>query len=250
MASISLDNAWKETSAFVKREGALLFPVALLLIAIPFALMFQLVPEELRRGMVMPSEHQVAASLSAGTLLGVLLAMVIAIIGGLTLYALALRPGISVAEALQLAVRRLPVTLGISLLLGAALVLPLALVMSVAPMLVPVVMITLALIWSVRFVMLNAVIVDRQAGLIDTVRHSWTLSKGNFWRIFAFVLIMLVLTMLAQVVAQMLLGVIGYVIAGEAGGHAASDLGTALVTGVAQIYSTVMIARIYRQLSA
>src|SRR3546814_2324294 len=52
-------------------------------------------------------------------LLGMGVVILMAMLGALALYALALRPGISVAEAIQLAFRRLPVLIGSALLLVA-----------------------------------------------------------------------------------------------------------------------------------
>lgn len=250
MASVSIGKAWTETNAFVKREANLLFPVALLFVAIPAALLFQLVPPELRQRMITGGADAAAVSISAGVTFGIVLAMAIALIGGLALYALALRPGISVAEALQLALRRFPVLAGASLAVGFAVALPLLLLSAASPAFGAVAMLVAMSFVTVRLLPLNAVAADRRVGIFETLRTCWALTRGQFWRLAGFALIMVSVTMLGQVVAQMLLGLVGYLIGGISAGRAGADMGTAVVVGVAQIYTSVMIARIYRQMEA
>jgi hypothetical protein len=65
----------------------------------------------------------------------------------------------------------------------------------------------------------------------------------------AYLLISAVVMTLAQVVAEMLFGLVGFAIGGASGGQAAADTGLALMFGVAQVYFAVMAVRIYRQIS-
>ncbi|HKX35088.1 MAG TPA: hypothetical protein VJM79_00270, partial [Rhizorhapis sp.] len=111
MAQLSIGAAWEETLAFVKREGTLLFPVALVFLALPAVVLQLLAPKELRTaGMV--EEASNAPQLPPGFLLAMLVVLLVSMLGILAINALALRPGISVAEALQLAIRRMPVLIG------------------------------------------------------------------------------------------------------------------------------------------
>ncbi|MEO8723254.1 MAG: hypothetical protein ABI395_06985 [Sphingobium sp.] len=252
MASVSIGRAWEETSAFVKREGGLLFPVALLLISIPFALLFQMIPLPVRQAIMARGEGaaNVPVMIPASLVLGAVMAGAIAVIGTLTLYALALRPGISVAEALQLALRRFAVLTGASALIFAGLLVPVIAVSALPPPLGQLGLLAVLLFLSVRFMASNAVIVDRGLGVFATIRECWQLTRGHFWRLSAYLLIGAALTTLAQVVAQMLFGLVGYAIGGASAGQAAADTGLSLVFGVAQVYFAVMISRIYQQLSA
>lgn len=249
MASVSIGRAWTETSAFVKREAGLLFPVALLFVSIPFALMYQLIPADVRQAMTMPRTDVAALpAVSGGALLGMMLAMLVALTGGLALSALALRPGISVGEALQRAARRLPVLLGVGLCVGIVFLIPLTVIAFASPVAGRLAAVFGALFLSVRLLTLNAVIVDRDLGIVASLKSAWASSGGNFMRLAGFVFILGGITIFAQVVAQMLFGLAGFLIGGREAGTAGADLGTALVLGIAQIYSSTMVARIYRQL--
>lgn len=246
MASISIDRAWSETSAFIKREGALLFPVAMLFVAIPIALIFQILPAELRQQILMPVPNAPMPKIPAYIPLCTMLAAAIILVGDLALYALALRPGISVKEALQRAVRRIPIMVVAG---GIVFVFPAMILRTVPSMPLQTVCLIASLFLWVRMTMLYAVIIDQNLGITDSIRRSWTLGKHGLLRLFGFWLAIFSLTILAGVVAQMLFGLVGYLVGGASAGYAAADLGTAAVMGAAQVYQTVMIARIYRQVS-
>lgn len=248
MVSVSVGRAWTEASAFVKREAGLLFPVALLFVSIPFALITQLIPADIRQALTMPRTDMAMPEVSGGAILGVMLAMVIALMGGLALYALALRPGISVGEALQRAVRRFPVLLGVGLCVAVAFLVPLTFVALASPVLARTMAIFGGFFLSVRLLTLNAVIVDRNLGIIASLKTAWASTAGNFMRLLGFVFVLGGVTVFAEVVAQMLFGLAGFLIGGREAGTAGADIGTSFVLGVAQIYSSAMVARMYRQL--
>lgn len=246
MASISIDRAWTETNAFVKREGALLFPVAMLFVAIPIALIFQILPAELRQQILMPVPNAPLPKMPAYIPLCIMLAAAIILVGNLALYALAVRPGISVKEALQRAVRRIPIMVGAGAIVFA---LPAMILRTVPSMPLQTLCLVASLFLWVRMTMLYAVIIDQNSGIIDSIRRSWTLGRHGLLRLFGFWLAIFSLSVFAGMVAQMLFGLVGYLIGGASAGYAAADLGTAAVMGVAQVYQTVMIARMYRQIS-
>ena len=107
---MSIGKAWEEA-----RESSLLFPVALLFVALPGLILQEMTPPELAKWNLAESTMpQVPGSFW----LAMLLAVIIIWFGSLTLFALALRPGISVGEALRLSFARLPVLLGVALVVA------------------------------------------------------------------------------------------------------------------------------------
>ena len=100
MKRLSLGAIWLETTPFIKREAGLLLPVALLFLAIPVALIFYAIPPELRHMQLDPTAPRPA--IPAGAFFAILLCLLAVMSGTLSLYALALKPGISgVIEALR-----------------------------------------------------------------------------------------------------------------------------------------------------
>ena len=101
MANLSITAAWEESVAFVRREGRLLFPVSFMLIALPVAVTEALTPAS------------AAGQPPAGGAWLVLfpVALLLSAIGNVAITSLALRPGISVGEALRHGAARLPALL-------------------------------------------------------------------------------------------------------------------------------------------
>src|SRR3546814_498069 len=194
MNRLSIGAAWEETLAFVKREGTLLFPVALLFLALPGVVLQLLLPDSMHQTEPM-KEISATSQLPPQFLLGMGVVILMAMLGALALYALALRPGISVAEAIQLAFRRLPVLIGSALLLvagfiGIAIVLSLiggivAGVIGIGPAMSALVLVTvpILLFFSVRLILLNAVVLHEPVNSVEAIRRSWRLSAGLFWKL-------------------------------------------------------------------
>ncbi len=126
MATMSIGKAWQEAVAFVAREATLLFPVALLFVALPGLILQEMTPPELAAWSLAPTASTMPA-VPASYWLGLIVAVLLVWFGSLTLFALALRPGISVGEALRLGFHRLPVLIGTALaVIGALMVVVLA----------------------------------------------------------------------------------------------------------------------------
>lgn len=263
MKPLSIGRAWEETVAFIKREGGLLFPVAFVFLALPIVLFQQLVPPELMATILKAETggaKMVAPALPAGFWLGFALTMIVGLIGALTVYALALRPGISVGEAMKLGLRRLPVLIGAGLIVmagGGVAVIVLALVAGLFSMvggtaavtaLVTVAMFGALGFVGVRLLLLNAVAIDRSVGPLDAVRQSWTLTRGQFWRLAGFIMVVIFLGLIVQTATQSVFGVIGGLVGGPEIAVLAAGLATAALSAVIQVYFMVMTARIYRQL--
>lgn len=259
MAAISIGKAWEETLVFVKREGALLFPVALVFLALPAVLLQLVAPEQLQPVAEM-GKGQGPAQIPPAFLLSMLLVILIGMLGMLAIYALSLRPGISVAEALQLAVRKMPVLMGsMALLLAgfAVLFIVLSVVGAVfipamgttgAASVVLVMAAPLLLFVTVRLLLLYAVLLNEPVGSVEAIRRGWRLTAGQFWKLLAFVMALVMLALIVQLVSRSLFGIAGGLIGGSGLATLLAGLAVAVVNAVIQVYYLVMTSRIYRQL--
>lgn len=264
MKPLSIGRAWEETVPFVKREGALLFPVALLFLALPVVIFQQLVPSEFMASLLKSEANQagiVAPNIPPSFWIGFLVTMIVGLAGGLTLYALALRPGISVGEAMRLGLQRLPVLIGAGALVALGTMLAFVMLSVVAGLLSIVVgkgamalaiavAIPVMMFIAVRLLLLNALAIDRSVGPVAAVRQSWALTRGQFWRLAAFLSVLVVLSVVSQLAVQSVFGVLGGIIGGADVGVLISGLATAALSAVIQVYFMVMSARIYRQLES
>ncbi|MDO7834058.1 hypothetical protein Q4610_03280 [Sphingobium sp. HBC34] len=259
MATMSIGKAWQDSLAFIKREGHLLFPVALLFLSVPLAIVQQMVPAnymQMQPGQTMAS----LPPLPAGASVGILLGAIVMVVGSLSVYALALRPGISVAEAIRLALSRLPMLIGASMIVGLALMVALFAVAMVGGLLAAVIgkaggvqlsvllMTGVLLYIGARLVPLSAVVIDRRSGVIMSVRAALALTKGQVGRMAAFLMISMILIFIVQLAVQSAVGVVATLALGKESGRSISDLAVALTSGVLNVYLLVLTARIYRQL--
>lgn len=248
MKSLSIGAAWQESSLFLKRESGLLVPVALLFIGVPLALLLGSIPPELRH---VPEEAAIGpASVSPLMLILFMVCPLIMAGGTLALYALALKPGISLREALLLGFRRMPVALGAALLIGLAVLVPLVLVKAASAQIGNFITMILLLLLSARLLALNAVVIDRPVGVIAAIRDSWNLSRGWLLRLLSFIIVISIPIMLTQLVGQILFGLAGMAVGGKEGGRQLGDVGAAAALALGQMVMIVMTSRIYRQLAA
>ena len=255
---MSIGKAWEEAVAFVARESSLLFPVALLFVALPGLILQEMTPPELAKWNLAESTMpQVPGSFW----LAMLLAVIIIWFGSLTLFALALRPGISVGEALRLSFARLPVLLGVALVVAgflAGAVIAATLVVTILSLIAKPLGAALGLLLgagvvavtifaSVRLLLLNPVVIDGTEGVMASLRHGWALTKGHFWRLFGFIVALTLLSAIVGGAAQAVFGLVGTLIGGPTGGRLIGSVATDAVSTVVQVYMLVMLARLYRQ---
>ena len=261
MANLSITEVWNETADFVRREARLLFPIAFLLVALPGSVL----------QLFMPQPAAPAELPEAGLwLLFLPLAAVLAMIGTIALNYLALRPGASVGEALQRGGRRFIFLFAASLLvaLAAALALvPLLILVgglaaaagggasatpAAAFALVLVMLVAMLALW-VRLLLMTPVAAVEEGGPIGIIRRSWDLTRGHFWRLFAFAVLVLVAASIAMGVITLLVGIVVALFAGPPDPLTLSAILMALVTALLQALFTMifatLIARIYAQLT-
>lgn len=260
MGRLSIGKAWEETLPFVAREAALLFPVALLFVALPGVILSEMTPPELRVWFDKP-DMNVIPTMPPAFGLAMILTVLLMWFGSLALFALALRPGISVGEALRLSVSRLPVLIATALVVFGAI----AAVVVVA-VLVGVVFsfasvqigamvgvllggfaAGLVFFASIRLVLLNPVVIDDHLGVMDSLRKAWALTQGHFWRLLGFLIIVMLLSTIAGTAAQVVVGLLGSLVGGADGARLAGGIAGAAVSGIVQVYMLVMLSRLYRQ---
>lgn len=261
MAVLSISKAWEDSLAFIRREGSLLFPVALLFLSVPMAIMQLMIPSDYMQ--MAPGQTLASLPPLPGTAkVAMIVAAIVMLIGSLAVYALALRPGISVGEAIRLAIGRMPVLLGASVILGIALVLVLFLaamiggVLSVAlgkvggVALAAMLMGAAMLYISARMLPLSALVIDRRSGVIAALRQTLLMTRGQAGRLAAFIVVTLIVILVVQMAVQSVFGIVGTLLLGQEGGRSISDIAVALAAGAVNVYLMVFTARIYRQLEA
>jgi len=249
--SLSIGTAWTETAAIAKREARRLFPIAFLLLSLPAALLQLIAP------VTAPGRLP-----EGGLWLSFVPVVLIAgLIGALAISRLALCAGEGAGAAFAHALRRFVPLLGALLLVGlpgAMLAMAAVLLTSVAAnpvfsMLAQLVLLILLLFVWIRLMLLTPAAALEPIGPAQLLARSWRLSAGNFWRLFAVLLAVAVLSILALMAA----GAVGGIAVGLAAGQPQPStlvtvlvlLVSALLQGAISGLFTAFIARLYAQLA-
>lgn len=269
MASLSITAAWNETATFVKREAALLFPLAFMLIALPVAVMEAVAPA------ARPGEVPEAGP----WLVMVPVAAVAAIVGNIAISYLALRPGTSVAEALARGLRRLLPMLGAVLVLVLVCLVLFFVVSMVVVLAVPgaiavaaaapgaapdpailratlimlVILVPIILFFAVRLMLMTPAAAAEDIGPLAIIRRSWRLTSGHFWKLLGFVLLVGILFWVLSFAINAVGGSIAILVGGPLRpGSTSAFLIILLMAAVNTLVTPLMtslIARIYAQLA-
>ena len=255
---ISMNQIWDDSVAFIRRESALLVPLALGTIYIGG------VVGNLARGFSTPDKP----SLIAGVV--VLAALIWSTIGQLAVMSLVLRSGQSVGEAIRHGSARIGKVVLIGLLI--------VLVMSVA--LLPVgfaaiasgadpknpvsfenvpASVTLmllatmaALIWlAVRLCLISSLVVDRNPGVIAAFKSAFALTRGISSRLtlvaILYFAMVLILGSAVQFVAGSIFALLGRALGSPFAGEVMTTLVLGLISTALSLVSTVFLATLYRR---
>jgi hypothetical protein len=189
--------------------------------------------------------------------------IILSVIGSLTMTLLALGRPNDAGQAFSIAVRRFPVVLAAALLMGLAvalLALPIAVVIvllagtEAAALALATLAIGIAFmaVW-VRLILLNPVGAVEPLGPVAILRRSWVLTQGHFWKLFGFILVVVIVYLVVTLAVS---GVIGSLIVLAAGQPQHGNLSRVLLlllSGVLNaalgVFLAVVIARIYAQLA-
>lgn len=257
----SMNQAWDDTVGFIRRESSLLVPLALatfLVADVAGTLAGQRVP---------------GAQPSGLNAIVIIVAALWSIVGQLSIMALVLKSRMSVAEALRMGVARLGKALVVALLLAAVFVV--AMLLAVAGLLSSgvnpatpetfrnaptwVSFYALAafagLAWlGVRLILANALIVDRNPGIVDTLRKGFAMTRGIVAQILLALLVYLVmlavLTSAMRFVAGSLFALLGRALGSPFAGVVLTALTSGLVAAVLSLVAAVFVAMLYRRVSS
>ena len=250
MAKLSISKAWDETGDVLRRDGKLLATVALALIVLPGVV----------QTMVAPTPVAGKLPEIGPWMIVLLVTLLIGLIGQLALIRLATGPQTTVGEAIAHGARRVWVYVTVALIVLVPLALAIVALMlwsqktgeNAGAALAMLILLGLFIYLFVRFIISMAVTSAEPMGPIAVIQQTWSMTRGNWWRLFGFV----VLYIVAAILVMMAIGTMTRIIVGIAlGPPAPMSVAALLITLVTQIAVSavtvvfvVMIARMYLQL--
>lgn len=257
---ISMNDIWDETVALARREAALLIPVALATIYVGGVI------STLASSAAKPTEPNMLVMVAT------VISMLLSIIGQLSIVSLVLKPGQSVGEALAHGASRLGKVVLVALLLGVVLAfafLPLAIGAAAAGfdpanpeavrrlpgwLLFMILLTSAFVIWvAIRLALMNALIVDRNPGVIESIKTGFALSRGVASRLFLLAAlygtIWVVLSFAVRFVAGSMFALIGAAMGSPFAGVVMTALVSELVTTALSLMLTIFLALLYRRVS-
>lgn len=262
MSSLSIGRAWDEAKAALQANRKLIVPVALGLILLPAVIVSMVEPR------VPPGEQP-----PAGPWMLIALVMVLVmIVGQLAMVLMVNGWHGSVGEALGKAARRtptfvlaaltflLPVILIFSILLGMAGVgtspsgqVDMASFGATGWLLLCLFLLVLVY-FTIRLLPLLAVVASEGNGPIGSLKRSFALTSGHFWRLFVFLLMLMIGFAIVALAVGAVIGTIVNLLLGEPDPWTLALLLIALAGGLVQAGFVMvyvgMLSRIYTQLTA
>lgn len=262
MAKLSASKAWEDTTRFLRAHGGLVFAVALALLALPSIIAAPwLTPLQ---------ERMTAGTLRSEELLGYapvfLVILLVSLIGTLAIYTLALRPAVSVGEALRHGVGRLLPALGVTILIGlifgvlaALLSIPLALGAAASGTAAPgasalllLLLVPVAIYLFARVYLAQVAVVDGR-GPISALKTSWALTRGNVGRLIVLLLVVFIVAGVVYLAGTFifagLLAVLGNALGGPSLGQFLAAIVTNILSAILTAVIVVLVAMVYRQLA-
>lgn len=255
MKKLSLSQAWDESRAVLAHDGRLLGSVALALVVLPQTII----------GLVAPASGGEPSSFTL-TLLAI--TGLIGMIAQVAINRLAIGPSITVGGAIGRGFSRLPAVLGSFILLVIALFLvliPIVLVLGYSGLIAEpaagneapagflLLIILIAALGYAIFQLTIPVAAAETGGSIHLLTRSWRLSRGNYWRLLAFVILLFACLVVVLIAGQFGLGAMIAVALGPPEALSLSALVISIVVALIQalfmVIFAVMLARIYVQLA-
>jgi hypothetical protein len=250
MAKLTLSRAWEESREVLRHDGRLLAIVALALIAFPSTIQSLVTPPAPQGELPPPGPWMIVAAV----------AIVIGIVGQLAIVRLAVGPHTTVGEAIGHGSRRMPAYLTAVLMW----VFPLAIAVvalisswgekpSGGGALLFILLMAAGIFFVIRLIMTPAVASSERLGPLGIFRRSWALTRGNWWRLFVFLLAFVVGALCAIIAVEAVVGSIVTLIFGTpepmSVGTLIIVLVTQLIIAAISVVYFVMVARIYVQLA-
>jgi membrane-anchored glycerophosphoryl diester phosphodiesterase (GDPDase) len=257
----SLQSLWDETITLIKREQALLVPLALATLGLGNMAIVLL--------QALQAEHPAdATGMTAFAIMW--LFMLLIMLGHLAIITLALRQRMSVGEALRHAStciwRVLAVQLGFIMLI---VVIAMPAIYKHAPDLATnnfarvhlsgaealwLTIVLAAALWvSIRLIPIQALQVDSRIGIADAIKRAFAMTKGHAMALTGFMLLLGVVTGIAQLALHFVLGslftVIGKAIESPFTGKVLDALAQSALETAVGLVSAVFVAKVYQRLS-
>lgn len=259
---LSIGQAWDEARAALAAQRRLIIPVVLGLILLPAVI----------ATMVQPRVEAGATPEPGGWMLVALAMIVLMLLGQVAVVLLVNGWRGSVGEAIGQAARRLPVLVAAALIVALPMFLLLSLALGVVALasggsaafvagalsgkgaLVLILTVLVFLFVAVRLMPMVAVVAEPGLGPVATLRRSFALTRGQFWRLLGFLLLIFFPFLIFAMAAGAVIGALVTVALGAAEPWTVAMLLLALASGLVQtafvtVY-TAMIARITVQLEA
>jgi hypothetical protein len=260
MSSFSIDAVWDDMIVFLRRESGLVLPLALATFGIAMIMMgFS----------ARPMDAMSAGTAKAGLqIVWTIPAMLLTVLGNMAISLLVLRAGTTVGESLRTAIGRLPVVIGIGLLVGLAaciigivavvLVTLLGTLLGADPAtkqnLAMLIIIVPAAWIGIRLVLMWQLVADGAQGPIASLRASFALTKGHALRCFMVIMIFGAVYISLITISQLALIPVVRLLAMATGQvemmKLIAELITALIGSVLMMGWTVYLAFAYRRISA
>ncbi|RVT89685.1 hypothetical protein [Sphingomonas crocodyli] len=255
MAGFSIDTVWEEMTAFLRREHALLLPLALATFGLALLLL----------GFAADGPRPADGSIPQPGLraLWVIPALMLTTLGNIAVSLVVLRPGAQLAASLRLAVTRLPAALGI---LGLGMVAMFALIIVVTIVALSagmatggrgmdalIAIIIVPAVWvSIRMLVLWPAVADSGRGPIPSIKLAFTMTRGQALKSLAvtiiFALVYVTLVSIAQLVLTSLFGLIGLALGQADLLKLIVNIAVAFIGAVLMMGWTVYLAIAYRKL--
>lgn len=253
MGHVSITRAWEETRHRIGRDGKLLVSIALAMFVLPGTVSALFQPAAPQGQMPQPGWWMLLA----------LVTLLIGVVGQLAIFRLSIHGG-SVGESIRHGLHRLLPFLGATLLVAIPLSLIAILVIGASggdpqqprPIvgLVLLMLIPIVLFVAVRLLMMAPVASSEALGPVGILKRSWALTRGNWWRLFGFLVLFVVAATIIGLAVGAVVGSAVTILAGPVEPMSVGALALALVSqtlGAAfTLLLVVMLARIYVQLSA
>lgn len=257
--TISMSAVWDESLVLLKRERQLLVPLALATIGIGSAASALIRPETVQAG---TSVTTIAAMLAANLL---------NLIGSLAIIALVLKPGLSVAEGLRLAIARMPKIFAFVLLSFFAIVvaaMPIGLTMTSGAisaqtafsdlpplaLLLTLVGLLILVYFGLRLVTLNVIIIDTNPPLGTAINAAFAQSQGLVLKLIGVTLLFFIV---GAVLSGAILSVLGslFTLIGESLGlpllgKTIGALAGGMIDALLSMLAAVFVTKLYQKLSA
>ena len=261
MSNLSISKAWEEAARVLAHDGKLITSVALALIVLPQAISGVIAPPPILSGVQPPSWMPIVAILVA----------VLGVTGQLAIARLALGPSTSVGDAIQHGFRRIAPAFIALILFGLALLVvltPLAFLLAGAEGMkslttneptpgaagAVLLVIFLCVVAAPRFQLVVPTAAAEDGGPVRLLQRSWHMTEGSYFKLLGFLLlIFLVAIIVVFFVGQVVVGLIAKAAFGTVAPFSVGALVVGLLGALASAafasVSTVILARIYVQLS-